>query len=114
LLLFFTVPPAFSSQLPTNIQTKTENETVSYSCMAEGKPAATILWQLNGQNLTETPPYNYSVTVTPVSQSKLLKTLANLTIDRVTWREYGNVSCLAYNDAGKRSQTTELEVRCKS
>ena len=82
--------------------------------MAEGKPAATILWQLNGQNLTETPPYNYSVTVTPVSQSKLLKTLANLTIDRVTWREYGNVSCLAYNDAGKRSQTTELEVRCKS
>ena len=112
--LFVTVAPIFSSQLPVNKQTKTENETVSYSCIADAKPAATILWQLDGQNLTETSPYNYSVSVKPASQSKLLKTLANLTIDRVTWREYGNVSCLAYNDAGKRSQTTELEVRCKS
>jgi len=110
---FLTVPPSFSSQLPTTKQTKTENETVSYSCIAEAKPAATILWQLNGKNRTRTFPYNYSESFAPIPQSKLLKTLSYLTINRVTWRQHGNFSCLAYNDAGKKSQTTELEVRCK-
>jgi len=42
-----------------------------------------------------------------------LKTLSYLTINRVTWREDGNFSCLAYNDAGEKSLSTELEVRCK-
>jgi len=110
--LFVTVAPVFSSQLPAK-QTKTENETVSYSCITEAKPAATILWQLDGENLTETSHYNFSVSVAPISQSKLLKTLSYLTINRVTWREDGNFSCLAYNDAGEKSLSTELEVRCK-
>jgi len=86
---------------------------VSYSCITEAKPAATILWQLDGENLTETSHYNFSVSVAPISQSKLLKTLSYLTINRVTWREDGNFSCLAYNDAGEKSLSTELEVRCK-
>lgn len=112
--LFFTVPPTFSSQLPTSKTTKTENETVSYSCTVEAKPAATIQWILNGQNLTlGTPPYNISVSVAPIVNSKLLRTLAYLTVNRVTWRQNGSFSCLAFNDAGKKSQTTELEVRCK-
>ena len=111
--LFVTVPPTlYINQLPTK-QTKTENETVSYSCRTEAKPAATILWQLNGENLTETPPYNYSVSFAPILQSKLLKTLSYLTINRVTWRQHGNFSCLVYNDAGEKSQATELEVRCE-
>lgn len=105
------VAPTFSSQLPSTKQTKTENETVSYRCIAKAKPAATILWQLDRENLTETSPYNYLVSVAPIEQSKLLKTLAYLTINRVTWRQDGNFSCLAYNDAGEKSQTTELEVR---
>ena len=111
--LFVTVPPTFSSQLPTTKQTKTENETVSYSSAVEAKPAATIQWILNGQNLTYTAPYNISSSVALISNSKLLKTLAYLTVNRVSWREHGNFSCLAFNNAGKKSQTTELEVRCK-
>ena len=111
--LFVTVPPTFSSQLPTTKTTKTENETVSYSCTVEAKPAATIQWILNGQNLTYTAPYNISSSVAPISNSKLLKTLAYLTVNRISWREHGNFSCLAFNNAGKKSQTTELEVRCK-
>ena len=113
LTLFVTVAPTFSSQLPSTKQTKTENETVSYSCITKAKPAATILWQLDKENLTETSPYNFSVSVAPIAQSKLLRTLAYLTINRVTWRQDGNFSCLAYNGAGEKSQTTELEVRCK-
>ena len=112
--MFVTVPPTFSSQLPTIKTTKTENDSVSYSCTVEAKPAATIQWILNGQNLTlGTPPYNISVSVAPIPSSKLLKTLAYLTVNRVTWRQNGSFSCLAFNDAGKKSQTTELEVRCK-
>ena len=111
--LFVTVPPTFSSQLPAAKQTKTENETMSYSCAVEAKPAATIQWILNGQNLSYTAPYNISSSVAPISNSKLLKTLAYLTVNRVSWREHGNFSCLAFNNAGKKSQTTELEVRCK-
>lgn len=111
--LFVTVAPIFSSQLPVNKQTKTENETVSYSCIADAKPAATILWQLDGQNLTETSPYNYSVSVKPILQSKFWQTLSYLTFNKVTWRENGKISCLAYNEAGEESQTTELVVRCK-
>jgi len=109
---FVAVVPVFSSQLPK--QTKTENETVSYSCTTEAKPAANVLWKFNGKNLTaETSPYNYSVSVAPISQSKLLRTRSYLTINRVTWRENGIFSCLAYNDAGERSLSAELEVRCK-
>ncbi|KAJ7392892.1 Immunoglobulin C-2 Type [Desmophyllum pertusum] len=40
------VPPSFTTQLPTTKQTKTENETFSYSCTADAKPAAAILWTL--------------------------------------------------------------------
>ncbi|KAL9964639.1 hypothetical protein ACROYT_G028311 [Oculina patagonica] len=104
------VPPTFSSQLPAS-KTKTENEIVSYSCTVEAKPAAKIQWILNGQNLTFTPPYNISSSVTPILNSKLLKSLDYLTINRVTWQQHGNFSCLAFNNAGKKSQTTELEVR---
>ena len=111
--LFVTVPPTFSSQLPTTKTTKTEDEAVSYSCIVEAKPAATIQWILNGQNLTNTPPYNISTSDAPIVNSKLLKTLSYLTVNKVTWRENGNFSCLAFNDAGQKSQTTELEVRCK-
>ena len=111
--MFVAVVPVFYSQLPAK-QTKTENETVSYSCITEAKPAATVLWKLDGKNLTaETSPYNFSVSVAPISQSKLLRTLSNLTINRVSWRENGNFSCLAYNGAGERSLSTELEVHCK-
>ena len=111
--LFVAVPPTFSSQLPTTKTTKTENETVSYSCTVEAKPAATIQWILNGQNLTYTAPYNISTFVSPIVNSKLLKTLSYLTVNKVTWRQRGNFSCLAFNVAGKKSQNTELEVRCK-
>ena len=107
------MPPSFSSQLPTTKLIKNENETLSYWCIVTAKPAASILWQLNGQNLTETPPYNYSVSVTPDSQSNQSKTLSYLHMNRVTRKQSGNFSCLAYNDAGKESQTTELEVRCE-
>ncbi|KAJ7348215.1 Neural cell adhesion molecule 1 [Desmophyllum pertusum] len=107
------VPPSFTTQLPTTKQTKTENDTLSYSCTAEAKPAAAILWTLNGQNLTNTPPYNISVSFVPADNSKLLKSLAYLSVDKVTWRQNGTFSCLAVNNAGEKSQTTELEVRCE-
>ncbi|KAL9964646.1 hypothetical protein ACROYT_G028320 [Oculina patagonica] len=105
------VPPTFSSQLPVSKTTKTENETVSYSCTVEAKPAATIQWILNGQNLTYTPPYNISSSVAPILNSKLWKTLGYFIVKKVTWRQHGNFSCLAFNNAGKKSQITELEVR---
>ena len=107
------MPPSFQSQLPTNKQTKTENETVNYGCTVQAKPAAHIVWTLNGRNLTNTPPYNISANFVPVPNSKLLSTLAYLNIDKVTWRQNGTFSCVAFNNAGQRSQTTELEVRCK-
>ena len=110
--MFVTVVPVFTSPLPPK-QTKTENETVSYSCITQAKPAATVLWKLNGKNLPEASPYNFSVSVAPIPQSKLLRTWSYLTIDRVSWRENGTFSCLAYNDAGEKSLSTELEVRCK-
>ena len=112
-LLFLTVPPTFSSHLPSTKTIKIENENVSYSCTVEAKQAATIEWILNGQNLTNTPPYNISLSVAPIANYKFFKTLAYLGINKVTWRQNGNFSCLAFNDAGKKSQTTELEVRCK-
>ena len=107
------MPPSFQSQLPTNKLTKTENETVNYGCTVQAKPVAQIIWMLNGRNLTNTPPYNISTNFVPVPNSKLSSTLAYLNIDKVTWRQNGTFSCVAFNNAGKRSQTTELEVRCK-
>ncbi|KAJ7323708.1 Hemicentin 2 [Desmophyllum pertusum] len=95
------VPPSFTTQLPTTKQTKTENDTLSYSCTAQAKPIAAILWTLNGQNLTNTPPYNISVSFVPVENSKLLKSLAYLSVDKVTWRQNGTFSCLAVNNADR-------------
>ncbi|KAJ7323713.1 hypothetical protein OS493_031128 [Desmophyllum pertusum] len=107
------IPPSFTTQLPTTKQTKTENDTLSYSCTAQAKPAAAILWTLNGQNLTNTPPYNISVSFVPADNSKLFKSLAYLSVDKVTWRQNGTFSCLAVNNAGEKSQTTDLEIRRK-
>ena len=112
--LYFTVPPSFNpvNTLPTTKQTKDENQTISYSCRAEAKPAAEFQWVLNGQNLTNTPPYNITGVVSgPVN--KLFTTVGYLTIKQLTWQQYGNFSCIAINAAGNVRQNTELEVRCK-
>ena len=111
--LVFTVPPTITSTLPTTKQTKKENETMSYACTAEAKPAAKILWVLNGQNLTHIPPYNITGSFQVIPNFKLLRTFSYLTINQLSWRHYGNFSCVAYNDAGQVRQNTELEVQCK-
>ncbi|CAH3167452.1 unnamed protein product [Pocillopora meandrina] len=103
------VPPSFQSNLP-NKQTKTENETVNYACTVQAKPYAQIVWKLGEKNLTGTP-YNITTEVAPVQNSKLLRTLSYLTIDKVTWQQNGTFSCVAFNSAGQRRQTTDLEVR---
>ena len=105
------MPPSFQSNLP-NKQTKTENETVNYACTVQAKPYAQIVWKLGEKNLTGTP-YNITTEVAPVQNSKLLRTLSYLTIDKVTWQQNGTFSCVAFNSAGQRRQTTDLEVHCK-
>ncbi|PFX11476.1 Hemicentin-2, partial [Stylophora pistillata] len=107
------VPPTFQSQL-ANRQATTENDTVNYACTVQAKPAAKVVWKLNGKNLTNpTHPYNITTDFVPVPNSKLLRTLSYLTIDKVTWQQNGTFSCVAYNNAGQRSQTTVLEVRSR-
>ena len=112
--LSFTVPPFFNpaNTLPTAKITKDEDQTVSYSCVACGKPAAEFQWVLNGKNLTDTPPYNITREVFGPSH-KLFTTFGNLYIKQLTWQQYGNFSCVSINAAGNVRQNTELEVRCK-
>ena len=113
LFLIFTAPPRFLGQtLPTTRQVKEENTPMSYLCVAEAKPAATIQWVLNGKNLTNSPPYNISGSFKKVKGSKLWRTFSYLDITQLTWRQYGNFSCIAHNEAGHVRQNTELEVRC--
>ena len=111
--LLFTVPPRFLGQISPTWQVKDENTSVSYSCVSEAKPAATIQWVLNGKNLTNSQPYNISGSFQTIQGSKLLKTFGYLDIPKLTWRQYGNFSCIAHNEAGHVRQNTELEVRCK-
>ena len=113
--LSFTVPPFFD---PANTllarQTKDENQNVSYSCTAKAKPGAKFQWVLNGQNLTNTAPYNITTDISgPSPSSKLSTTFGYLTIKQLTWQQYGNFSCIAINAAGSVRQNTELEIRCK-
>ncbi|XP_073256452.1 uncharacterized protein [Porites lutea] len=81
-----------------------------YTCTAEAKPYASIRWMLNGQNLTNTAPYNITETISG-PKAKLFKTFGYLNIKHLTWQQYGNFSCVANNDAGSVKQNTELEVR---
>ena len=112
--LAFTVAPRFLAQtLPVTRQIKDEDTSVSYSCVAEAKPVATILWVLNGKNLTNSSPFNISGSFQTIQGSKLWKTFSYLDIPKLTWRQYGNFSCIAHNEAGHVRQNTELEVRCK-
>ena len=90
---------------------KTENDTHTFSCIAEGKPQARIFWMLHGKNLTHTPLYN--VSFSKVQEAKLYKTVGYLTITSITWREKGLYSCVAYNSAGQMTQSAELNVKCK-
>ncbi|XP_068687447.1 uncharacterized protein [Montipora foliosa] len=90
---------------------KTENETYTFSCTAEAKPAATILWMLNNENITRVPPYSINTSVTPIQNSKLKKTLSYLKITRITWRQKGLYSCIAHNSAGQQRQSAVLGVR---
>ena len=106
------VPPYFPA-ISMSRANKTENETHTFSCTAEAKPQARILWMLNGKNLTHTPPYNISESFSKVQDSKLFKTLGYLTISSITWREKGLYSCVAYNPAGRMTQSAELNVKCK-
>ena len=106
------VPPYFPA-ISLSRANKTENDTHTFSCTAEGKPHARILWRLNGKNLTHTPPYNISESFSKVQDSKLYKTLGYLTITSITWKEKGLYSCVAYNPAGRMTQSAELNVKCK-
>ena len=87
---------------------------MDYICTAKAKPYASIRWMLNGQNLTNTAPYNITETISGPEASKLFTTLGYLNIKHLTWQQYGNFSCVANNDAGSVKQNTELEVRCES
>lgn len=110
----FTVPPSLNQTLPAAKRTKKEHETVSYACAAYAKPAANIMWMLDGELLKDKPPFAISSVLPPPSQSKKLReTLSYLTIKNVSWREAGAYSCLAYNVAGQTRQVTELEIQCK-
>jgi len=89
LLLIFLIPtdpPTFPIQtLPTNKQRKREDDSISYSCTSEAKPAAKILWTLNGQSLANIPPYSISSQILPIPGSKLLRTIGHLAIDKLSW-----------------------------
>ena len=112
--LISTVPPAFPAQtLPIFKQRKIEDESVSYSCTSEAKPAANILWTLNGQSLANIPPYSISSQILPIPRSELMRTIGYLVIDKLTREQTGKFSCIAINDAGRAIQSTELRVPCK-
>ncbi|XP_015771107.1 PREDICTED: hemicentin-2-like isoform X8 [Acropora digitifera] len=102
------VPPYFPAISMTRAN-KTESDTHTFSCIAEGKPQAQIFWMLNGKNLTHTPLYN--VSFSKVQDSKLYTTLGYLTITSITWKEKGLYSCVAYNPAGQMTQSAELNVK---
>ncbi|XP_068687452.1 hemicentin-1-like isoform X2 [Montipora foliosa] len=104
------IPPRFPATSLSSLN-KTENETHTFSCTAEAKPAATMRWMLNSENITRVPPYNISTLVKPIPNSKLLKTLSYLTITRITWRQKGLYSCIAHNSAGQQRQSAELRVQ---
>ncbi|XP_073256074.1 protein turtle homolog B-like [Porites lutea] len=97
--------------LPRTKQIRNENQIMDYTCTAEAKPYASIRWMLNGQNLTNTAPYNITERISGPAASKLFKTFGYLNIKHLTWQQYGNFSCVANNDAGSVKQNTELEVR---
>ena len=107
-----TVSPTFSRKFPDSKKNTKEGGRVSYLCVAEGKPAPNITWTFKGENLTDEPPFVIQTTVL-VSSDKLKTTQSSLAIEKVTWREGGTFSCLAFNDAGQKIQSTELEVECK-
>lgn len=107
-----TVSPTFSRKFPDSKKNTREGDRVSYLCVAEGKPAPNITWTFKGKNLTDEPPFVIQTTVL-VSSDKLKTTQSSLAIEEVTWREGGTFSCLAFNDAGQKIQSTELEVECK-
>ena len=113
--LSLTVRPRFNppQTLPTTKQIRNETQTMDYTCTADAKPFAKIVWMLNGQNLTNTPPYKITQRIAG-PDAKLFKTFGSLNIKHLTWQQYGNFSCVAINDAGSVRQNTELEVRCKS
>lgn len=103
------VSPTFSRKFPDSKKNTKEGGRVSYLCVAEGKPAPNITWTFNGKNLTDEPPFVIQTTLL-VSSDKLKTTQSSLAIEEVTWREGGTFSCLAFNDAGQKIQSTELEV----
>ena len=107
-----TVSPTFSRKFPDSKKNTKEGGRVSYLCVAEGTPAPNITWTVNGKNLTDEPPFVIQTTLL-VSSDKLKTTQSSLAIEKVTWREGGTFSCLAFNDAGQKIQSTELEVECK-
>ena len=113
--LSFTVRPKFNppQTLPTTKQIKNEDQSLDYTCEAEAKPPAKILWMLNGKNLTNNPPYMHITERIAGPSSKIFKTFGYLNIKHLTWQQYGKFSCVAINDAGSAKQNTELEVRCK-
>ena len=108
-----TVPPTVPAQtLPSAKEIRNEGQPISYSCIAEAKSAAEIVWELNGKTLVNLPPYSISAAVIPIPRSKLLRTTAYLISGKVTSRETGNYTCIVINDAGKVTQNIALKVPC--
>lgn len=73
---------------------------VSFECIAEGEPLATVYWQ---------SPHGYRVDSVGLSGTE---NTALLSIDRVTADDAGTYTCFASNDVGRSTGTIDIRGQC--
>ena len=80
---------------PAN-QTVTENGSVTFTCEAEGNPEPKIRWYFHGR-IVDKKRYSYP-------------TKTGLMIEKVQFKDKGNITCISHNLLGEVNATAELVV----
>ena len=83
-------------------------QSASFSCNVTGEPTPTILWQFNGQQITESSKY----TVSTLTSGDVTRSM--LTVSALLTSDSGTYSCYAENDHLNETASAMLTVQSKA
>ena len=103
-LLIYSVAPTINPELMD--QSHNKDDTVSFTCQADGEPLPTISWYFNGTPLDESDTLKYMIT----DNHLVTSVMNNLSVLNVQSSDVGTYTCNATNVVSTDTSSGVLTV----